>query len=77
MLAAVREFKANLSEYPARVQAGESLEIASHKKPIARLTGIGKSTEAKLQAMAAKGLTTLSKKPSKCPNRSRSRVASH
>ncbi len=67
MQVAVREFKANLSEYLARAQAGETLEITSHKKPIARLSGIAQSTDDKLRELAAKGFLTLPTKPFKLP----------
>jgi prevent-host-death family protein len=62
MQVAVREFKANLSEYLARVQAGESLEITSHKTPIARVTAITSPLQPKLEALAKRGLITLPKK---------------
>jgi prevent-host-death family protein len=67
MQVAVREFKANLSEYLARVQAGETLEITSHKKPIARVMSVDKTTDDKLREMAAKGMLTLPTKPFRLP----------
>lgn len=36
----VRELKTHLSEWLARAQAGEVVEITSHRRPIARLTGL-------------------------------------
>ncbi len=36
----VRDLKTHLSEWLARAQAGEVVEVTSHRKPIARLTGI-------------------------------------
>ncbi|MDM7952494.1 MAG: type II toxin-antitoxin system prevent-host-death family antitoxin [Cyanobium sp. CZS 25K] len=38
----VRDLKTHLSEWLARAQAGEVVEVTSHRKPIARLTGIKK-----------------------------------
>ncbi|TVS06936.1 MAG: type II toxin-antitoxin system prevent-host-death family antitoxin [Cyanobium sp. PLM2.Bin73] len=36
----MRDLKTHLSEWLARAQAGEVVEVTSHRKPIARLTGI-------------------------------------
>lgn len=36
----VRDLKAHLSEWLARAQAGEVVEVTSHRKPIARITGL-------------------------------------
>ena len=36
----VRELKTHLSEWLARAQAGEVVEVTSHRKPIARITAI-------------------------------------
>ena len=36
----VRELKTHLSEWLARVQAGEVVEVTSHRKPIARITAV-------------------------------------
>jgi prevent-host-death family protein len=36
----VRDLKTHLSEWLARAQAGEVVVVTSHRKPIARLTGI-------------------------------------
>jgi len=36
----VRDLKTHLSEWLARAKAGEVVEVTSHRKPIARLTGI-------------------------------------
>jgi prevent-host-death family protein len=36
----VRDLKTHLSEWLGRVQAGEVVEVTSHRKPIARITGI-------------------------------------
>jgi prevent-host-death family protein len=40
----VRELKTHLSEWLSRVQAGEVVEVTSHRKPIARITAV-KSAE--------------------------------
>ena len=36
----VRDLKTHLSEWLGRVQAGEVVEVTSHRKPIARITGV-------------------------------------
>ena len=36
----VRDLKTHLSEWLARVQAGEEVEVTSHRKPIARITAL-------------------------------------
>jgi prevent-host-death family protein len=36
----VRELKTHLSEWLARAQAGEVVEVTSHRKPIARITAV-------------------------------------
>jgi prevent-host-death family protein len=40
MRIAMNELKAGLSRYVARARAGEVIEVTSHDKPVARLTGI-------------------------------------
>lgn len=36
----VRDLKTHLSEWLGRVQAGEVVEVTSHRKPIARITAL-------------------------------------
>jgi len=36
----VRDLKTHLSEWLARTQAGEVVEVTSHRRPIARITGL-------------------------------------
>ncbi len=40
MQVAVRQFKAGVSSYLAQAQQGQSIEITSHKRPIARIVGL-------------------------------------
>jgi prevent-host-death family protein len=57
----VRELKAHLSEWLARAQAGEVLEITSRRRPMARLTGLPQPGGAKpspLQAAIASGIVS-------------------
>lgn len=58
MRIAVRELKAHLSRALALAQAGETIEITSHKKLVARLVGIPQA-EPGLAALVAAGAVTL------------------
>jgi len=53
----VRDLKTHLSEWLGRVQAGEVVEVTSHRKPIARITAVkpaaSVSTDPLEQAIAA------------------------
>ena len=53
----VRDLKTHLSEWLGRVQAGEVVEVTSHRKPIARITAVkpvaSVSTDPLQQAIAA------------------------
>ena len=51
MQVAIRDMKANLSRILSRARAGESIEVTSHHKPIARIIGIP-SCEAPCLGMA-------------------------
>lgn len=51
----VREFKARLSHYLAQVRAGGTVEISSHRKVIARLTGAPEGHPPGIQRLLAAG----------------------
>ena len=55
MRVAMHEFKAGLSRYVARAQAGEVFELTSHDKPVARLVGIPARLEPGLARLMASG----------------------
>lgn len=63
----VRDLKAHLSAWLARAQAGEVVEVTSHRRPIARITGLKQpdpaSTNPLQRAMDAGVVTWNSKKP--------------
>ncbi len=42
----VRDLKTHLSEWLARAQAGEVVEVTSHRKPIARITALDTAASA-------------------------------
>ena len=44
----VRDLKTHLSEWLARAQAGEVVEVTSHRKPIARITAFSQPTPASM-----------------------------
>ncbi len=52
---AIHELKANLSKVLNRVRQGEVIEITSHNKPIARITGIPQLADTGLQKLIASG----------------------
>jgi prevent-host-death family protein len=59
----VRELKTHLSAWLARAQSGEVLEVTSHRRPIARITGVratDPSTTHPLQAAMDAGLVSWS-----------------
>ena len=55
MQVAIRELKANLSRVLSLAQAGELVEVTSHNKPIARITGIPPQAGAGLRGLMANG----------------------
>lgn len=40
MEVSMREFKAHLSQYVVQAQAGQAIELTSHRKVVARLVGV-------------------------------------
>ena len=60
----VRELKASLSQVLARAQAGDVIEVTSHKRPIARIVGIPAQAGVGLRGLlAAGGLSWTGGKP--------------
>jgi len=55
MSVAIHELKANLSKVLNRVQQGEIIEVTSHNKPIARITGIPQLSDTGLTKLVASG----------------------
>jgi prevent-host-death family protein len=47
----VRELKTHLSEWLARAQAGEVVEVTSHRKPIARITAVRQQDPASISPL--------------------------
>jgi prevent-host-death family protein len=55
MQIAIRELKATLSRVLSLAQGGEVIEVTSHRKPIARITGVPDTAEKGLQALISSG----------------------
>ncbi len=55
MPVSVREFKAHLSRYLAEVRTGKTIEISSHRKVIARVSGAADSEKSGIERLLADG----------------------
>ncbi|MGH8700659.1 MAG: type II toxin-antitoxin system Phd/YefM family antitoxin [Burkholderiales bacterium] len=51
----IREFKARLSHYLGRARAGQAIEITSHRKVIARVTGVPPTETEGIARLVASG----------------------
>jgi len=51
----VRDFKARLSHYLRRARAGQTIEITSHRKVIARVTGVPSTESEGIARLVASG----------------------
>jgi len=58
MQVSVREFKAHLSQYLSKAQAGQQFEITSHRKVVAKVIGV--STDTGLNCLTINGAATWS-----------------
>ena len=55
MPVSVREFKANLSRYLSEARAGRTVEVSSHRKVIARVSGVPDDSDSGAQRLVALG----------------------
>jgi len=55
MQVAIRELKSSLSRILAIARSGETVEITSHRKPVARIVGIAAYPETGLARLLAEG----------------------
>lgn len=55
MHVSIHEFKSHLSRYVGLVQAGESIELTSHRKVVALITGVPKTTDQGIAKLLASG----------------------
>jgi prevent-host-death family protein len=53
MSVSIRELKAHMSRYLAEARAGQTVEITSHRKVIARLSGVPEGAESGLPRLLA------------------------
>jgi len=58
MPVSVREFKARLSHYLSEARAGRTVEVSSHRKVIARVTGVPDDSDSGPQRLVALGAAT-------------------
>ena len=58
MRVSIRELKAHLSRYLSQAQAGQSFEITSHRKVVARITGVPATPNNGLARLLASGTAT-------------------
>lgn len=58
MPVSIREFKAHLSRYLAEARAGRPVEISSHRKVVARVTGVPEGAGSGLAHLVASGAAT-------------------
>lgn len=58
MQISVRELKNHLSQCLDRAQSGEEILVTSHKKLVARITGVSRTQETSLQLLFDTGLAT-------------------
>lgn len=58
----IRDLKAHLSEYMARVKSGQSVVITEHGKPIGRIIPEGQSLEERVEALRQAGVIAWSGK---------------
>lgn len=64
----IRELKSSLSRILALARSGETVEITSHRKPVARIIGIAPIPETGLARLIAKGAVTWNgSKPAPAP----------
>ena len=60
--AGVRELKTRLSAYLRQVEAGETVLITKHGKPIGRIVPLAQSTGVQLEVLSRAGLIAWSRK---------------
>ena len=55
MIVSIRELKAHLSRYLAEARAGREIRVTSHRKEIARITGVPETHHDGLARLVASG----------------------
>jgi len=55
MQVSISEFKSHLAKYVGQAQSGETIELTSHRKVVARMTGVPKTNQKGLASLLASG----------------------
>jgi len=58
MLISIHEFKSHLAKYVAQAQSGNVIELTSHRKVVARITGVPSSGSEAIDRLLAAGAAT-------------------
>jgi len=55
MLVQINDFKSHLAKYVRQAQSGETIELTSHRKVVARITGVPETSQKGLAKLLASG----------------------
>jgi prevent-host-death family protein len=58
MKVSIHEFKSHLSQYVGQAQAGQLIELTSHRKVVARLVGVPSAGSAGISKLLASGVAS-------------------
>lgn len=58
MLVSIQEFKSHLSQYVVKAQSGQSIELTSHRKVVARIVGVPPTENAGVARLLAAGVAS-------------------
>lgn len=58
MQVSIREFKSHLSRYVSQAQSGQSIELTSHRKVVARIIGVPQANSVGVVRLLAAGVAT-------------------
>ncbi|MDO9012868.1 MAG: type II toxin-antitoxin system Phd/YefM family antitoxin [Gallionella sp.] len=58
MQVSMREFKTHLSQYVGQAQSGQSIELTSYRKVVARLVGVSATESAGIAQLLASGVAS-------------------
>lgn len=58
MLVSMQEFKSHLSHYVSQAQSGQSIELTSHRKVVARIVGVPPTDSSGVSRLLAAGIAT-------------------
>ena len=58
MNVSIQEFKSHLAKYVGQAQAGQTIELTSHRKVVARVIGVPQSSDDGVTRLLAAGIAT-------------------